>query len=76
MYLSKIIKIITAVSLLVIVLPAAADPDKNSSVKQEWKEFGKKSVDAFKSFGKAMGETSKKIGEDMQNALTKSIKIK
>ena len=70
MHLSKIIKIITAVSLLVIVLPVAADSDKNSSVKQEWKEFGKKSADALKSFGKAMGETSKKIGEDVQNALT------
>ena len=70
MRLSKIIKIMIAVPLLVIVLPAAADSDKNSSVKQEWKEFGKKSADAFKSFGKAMGETGKKIGEDMQNTLT------
>ena len=70
MRLSRIIKIIIAVPLLAVVLPAAADSDKNSSVKQEWKEFGKKSADAFKSFGKAMDETGKKIGEDMQNALT------
>ena len=68
MRLSKIIKIMFIVPLLVIGLPAASDSD--SSVKKEWKEFGKKSADAFKSFGKAMGETGKKIGEDIQNSLT------
>ena len=68
MRLSKIIKIAAAASLLVIGLPAASDSD--SSVKREWKEFGKKSADAFKSFGKAMGETGKRIGEDIQNSLT------
>lgn len=70
MRLSKIIKIMIAMSLFLIVLPVAADSDKNSSVRKEWKEFGKKSADAFKSFGKAMGETGKKIGEDVYNSLT------
>ena len=68
MRLSKIIKIAVIVPLFVIDLPVAADSD--SSVKREWKEFGKKSADAFKSFGKAMGETGKRIGEDIQNSLT------
>ena len=68
MRLSKIIKIAVIVPLFVIGLPFAADSD--SSVKREWKEFGKKSADAFKSFGKAMGETGKRIGEDIQNSLT------
>ena len=68
MRLSKIIKIAVIVPLFVIGLPVAADSD--SSVKREWKEFGKKSADAFKSFGKAMGETGKRIGEDIQNSLT------
>ena len=68
MRLSKIIKIAVIMPLFVIGLPVAADSD--SSVKREWKEFGKKSADAFKSFGKAMGETGKRIGEDIQNSLT------
>ena len=74
MRLSKIVKIVFIVPLLVIGLPAASDSD--SSVKKEWKEFGKKSADAFKSFGKAMGETGKKIGEDIQNSLTPNTTVR
>jgi hypothetical protein len=72
------IRILAAAAVLFIMAPsfaeangkdAAEDTYKNdSTIKEDWKQFGKDSAEAAKSLGKALGNTGKKIGKDVKNS--------
>jgi hypothetical protein len=78
--INRIIRILFVIALLASVSPVFSKSksaevsdqteEDGSTVKNDWKQFGKDTAEAAKSLGKALGTTGKKIGDEVKNSVS------
>jgi hypothetical protein len=76
---SVYVKLFAAAAVILFAAPVCAESTgktasgsadtAETTVKEDWKQFGKDSAEAAKSLGKALGKTGKKIGEEVKNSV-------